>query len=574
MTAPERRRDRLVDQAEAALARLAADPRDPSRGARSTRPSGARPAAAALDRPRPRAARRHDAARGWVERLRRDHLDRRRRRRSRSGPSGCCCASTCRPTLDDLHAIYGRADVADVPAPGRRWPRAEFEELLRRARHRGGRGRLRLRARARRPRGRRRGADVPRPDQAELVWVVHPDVGGRGHRHRGDRGRCSTSASATTRFHRIFAELDARNTASRGSASGSACAGSRTGSQDYWSKGEWTDSLQYAVLASEWRADGEGPAAASTRVAAMTHPERPRRRQRGRPAPDRDAAPPRRRAEAADPAQQRQAALRRHPVGGAGPGRARRVRRRAARARRRGALPHRAADRDPASRRAPATTRSPPRCPGSTSATRCAPTSRRALSDASPGRAHGVPHRRHPQRRGARRPRPGDLAARPARLPDRPAAQPAVHPRLQRLGARPGRGHVAGDARPAPRDPADRADLHRAPALRRHPQDPRLAPRARRGRRRAAARARRDRRRRRRADHARRRGAARPPGLPRPAGPHRARGPDRAGAGDDAPRHGLHDGRRRQDRDVPQRRRLAPGVRRHGAGPRRGRGHR
>ena len=29
--------------------------------------------------------------------------------------------------------------------------------------------------------------------------------------------------------------------------------------QDYWSKGEWTDSLQYAVLASEWRADGEGP---------------------------------------------------------------------------------------------------------------------------------------------------------------------------------------------------------------------------------------------------------------------------------------------------------------------------
>ena len=37
------------------------------------------------------------------------------------------------------------------------------------------------------------------------------------------------------------------------------------------------------------------------------------------------------------------------------------------------------------------------------------------------------------------------------------------------------------------RDPADRADLHRAPALPGHPQDPRLAPRARRGRRRAAA---------------------------------------------------------------------------------------
>ena len=40
--------------------------------------------------------------------------------------------------------------------------------------------------------------------------------------------------------------------------------------------------------------------------------------------------------------------------------------------------------------------------------------------------------------------------------------------------------------------------------------------------------------------------------------------PDRSGAGDHAPRHRLHDGRRRQDRDVPQRRRLADGVRRDG----------
>ena len=90
-----------------------------------------------------------------------------------------------------------------------------------------------------------------------------------------------------------------------------------------------------------------------------------------------------------------------------------------------------------------------------------------------------------------------------------------------------------------------------------HPQDPRLAPRARRGRRRAAAGAGRDRRRRRRAHHAGRRRAARPAGLPRRPRAHGARRPDRAGAGHDAPRHRLHDGRRRQDRDVPQRRRLA-----------------
>ena len=65
----------------------------------------------------------------------------------------------------------------------------------------------------------------------------------------------------------------------------------------------------------------------------------------------------------------------------------------------------------------------------------------------------------------------------------------------------------------------------------------------------------RDRGRRRRADDARRRRAARPPGLPRRPRAHRARRADRAGARHHAPRHRLHDGRRRQDRDVPQRRR-------------------
>ena len=55
------------------------------------------------------------------------------------------------------------------------------------------------------------------------------------------------------------------------------------------------------------------------------------RGQRGRPAADRDAAPARQRAEAADPPQQRQAALRRDPVGQPRPGGARRVRRGAAR---------------------------------------------------------------------------------------------------------------------------------------------------------------------------------------------------------------------------------------------------
>ena len=106
------------------------------------------------------------------------------------------------------------------------------------------------------------------------------------------------------------------------------------------------------------------------------------------------------------------------------------------------------------------------------------------------GRAQGRAHRRAAQRRGPRWLRAGHQPAAQRRLPDRPAAQPAVHPRLERLDPRQGRDHLAGDAGPRAREPADRADLHRAPALRLVAEDPRLAPRARRGRRRTPARAR------------------------------------------------------------------------------------
>ncbi len=50
------------------------------------------------------------------------------------------------------------------------------------------------------------------------------------------------------------------------------------------------------------------------------------------------------------------------------------------------------------------------------------------LHDASPEELTAVPDRRHPQRRGPRRPRPGHLAALALRLPRRPAAEPALHP--------------------------------------------------------------------------------------------------------------------------------------------------
>ena len=73
-----------------------------------------------------------------------------------------------------------------------------------------------------------------------------------------------------------------------------------------------------------------------------------------------------------------------------------------------------------------------------------------------PGRGH---HDRAAQRRGTRHRQPGRRAAAARRLPDRPAAQPAVHPRLQCLGPGPGDDHLAGHAGPPAGDPADRADL-------------------------------------------------------------------------------------------------------------------
>ena len=244
-------------------------------------------------------------------------------------------------------------------------------------------------------------------------------------------------------------------------------------------------------------------------------------------------------------------------------GGARRVRRGAARPRRRGALPDRAAHRD-ARERGPQPRDHERAVAACTSATPCARYLAQALRDLSPGRAD---RRASPRASATTRSRGGHglvtSPARPATTSSSTRCPTCSSPATPASGSATAWRHQPGDAGAQARDPADRADLHRAPALRRHPQDPRLAPRARRGRRRAAARARRDRGRRRRAYDARRRRAARPPGLPRRPRPHRARRADRAGAGDDAPRHRLHDGRRRQGRDVPQRRRHAPRRHRH-----------
>lgn len=88
---------------------------------------------------------------------------------------------------------------------------------------------------------------------AEIGWTFHPDSHGQGY---------ATEAAAALLpiafdrmgLHRVVAELDARNRRSNGVCVrlGMRQEGDRLA--DWWAKGEWTDTLQFAILADEWRA--------------------------------------------------------------------------------------------------------------------------------------------------------------------------------------------------------------------------------------------------------------------------------------------------------------------------------
>ncbi|WP_327077474.1 GNAT family N-acetyltransferase [Janibacter sp. Soil728] len=86
--------------------------------------------------------------------------------------------------------------------------------------------------------------------KGEMGWAFRPDVAGQGF---------ATEAAAAVLeigfarygMHRIIAQMDARNTASARVAERLGMQLEATPRLDYWSKGEWTDSLVYAALASD-----------------------------------------------------------------------------------------------------------------------------------------------------------------------------------------------------------------------------------------------------------------------------------------------------------------------------------
>jgi RimJ/RimL family protein N-acetyltransferase len=90
----------------------------------------------------------------------------------------------------------------------------------------------------------------PHHSQAEMGWAIHPDLAGRGLATEAVRAMLDL-AFGHYGFHRVTAQLDALNTASARMCERIGMRHEATYLRDYWSKGRWTDSLHYAVLASE-----------------------------------------------------------------------------------------------------------------------------------------------------------------------------------------------------------------------------------------------------------------------------------------------------------------------------------
>lgn len=87
--------------------------------------------------------------------------------------------------------------------------------------------------------------------QAELGWVFSPDFGGRGYATEAARRLMDLSFSELG-MHRVWAQLDPRNTASARVCERLGMRHEAHLRQDMWLKGEWTDSVVYAILRGEW----------------------------------------------------------------------------------------------------------------------------------------------------------------------------------------------------------------------------------------------------------------------------------------------------------------------------------
>jgi RimJ/RimL family protein N-acetyltransferase len=89
------------------------------------------------------------------------------------------------------------------------------------------------------------------PSIGEIGWSFHPAWSGKGFATEAARALLDL-AFGHYRLHRVKAQLDARNVASSRLCERLGMIREAHLRQDWWSKGEWTDTLVYGLLAGEW----------------------------------------------------------------------------------------------------------------------------------------------------------------------------------------------------------------------------------------------------------------------------------------------------------------------------------
>lgn len=88
--------------------------------------------------------------------------------------------------------------------------------------------------------------------QGEVGFTLHPAYQGKGYATEAVRGLLEYAFS-TLGSHRVIGNCDARNLASARVLERVGMRREAHFVEDYWSKGEWTSSLIYAILGREWR---------------------------------------------------------------------------------------------------------------------------------------------------------------------------------------------------------------------------------------------------------------------------------------------------------------------------------
>lgn len=87
--------------------------------------------------------------------------------------------------------------------------------------------------------------------RGEIGWVFHPDAAGHGYATEAARELLGLAFDQYG-MHRVAAQLDPRNVASARVCERLGMRHEAHTRQDFWSKGEWSDTAVYGILAAEW----------------------------------------------------------------------------------------------------------------------------------------------------------------------------------------------------------------------------------------------------------------------------------------------------------------------------------